>query len=317
MGLGERIIQLKTKVITIFLLAILFGCAGYSEQIKEEVNKTNLQINETLVEKEKVQQTSLDIINEKIELTCTQEKNKKEIIYGYANDGRILQIGKTKFRYHNKTLLKIENEKKNITLNYEKGKISNIGNTAITRDKLGRIIEIKNPDEKLTITYDSKSLPRQVYLYKTKTSLDYDEKDNVKYITRGMNTLNVYYNEDNLIKDIDADNQNHLIIAYKGKDIAMLSGTLFGTGLTIDYSTDLQNARILNPDDDSKFKTSNNEALHKTVDKYIYCTKIKKTNKIFEANAYAFFRTYFDENFDEYVIMNQYCEAIKDGIKAD
>jgi RNase P/RNase MRP subunit p29 len=321
--------NLQITIFCIILILTIVSCT-FIEQIPEqkenkiekieEIEEIKEEKNEDLTQEKKEKTSEIQYAEENPYQTCTHTKNKKETKYHFSEDGRILEINGKKFYYLEDKLIIIKekkNQEKNIEIDtkitelaYQDGKLMKIGETILLRDTQNRISNIESPEKKISIIYDSKSLPREIIVYNTKTSFDYDKEDRLKFITKGQLSIEIHYNENNLPNDFDAGNQNKLIIGYRGKKIATLGGTLFGKGLAIDYLRDGLKAKIFNIEDDSEFFAETEEALKKTIDLYIYCKKIRTSGDFFDSKAYVFFRQYFSKEIEDFLIMEEYCKAV-------
>jgi hypothetical protein len=166
--------------------------------------------------------------------------------YGLSEDNRILSIekpeGTWKLHYDEGRLVSITGLE-TITFSYNGTKLANITaqeNTLTFRyGSHGKVIEVRGGREPLYFDYDSLDLVRAVRRgVAGKTSIDYDKKGQIKYLTRGLITTNVYFTNRSLPNNFDAGDTKLILSYWKDDKLASLAGKTFGQGLTVSYGPD-------------------------------------------------------------------------------
>ena len=143
------------------------------------------------------------------------------------------------------------------------------------------------------------------------TSIDYDKQGKIKYLTRGLITTNVYFDDKNRVRNFDADDTKFIIGYWRDNKVISLTGMTFGQGLTVSYGPDyppLQAKMIYENNDNSVFTAAYTDTLYTAVDQYVYCKYIRRLKELlFEGISYAFYVNYFKGDLAGYLQMQFAC----------
>jgi len=250
--------------------------------------------------------------------TVKQTGSLGTFVYGLTEDNRIVSIEKTgaswQYRYENGKLAKIIGPQ-NIEFAYPQDRLSAIdfGPTKLQfkYDSRGRLVEVKGAQETLYMDYDRLDQIRAVRRgVAGKTSIDYDKQGNIKYLTRGQLTTNVFYDDKNRVRNFDADDTKFILGYWRDDKLISLSGKTFGPGIAVSYGPDYPpfEADVISAEDNSKFTSAYTETLYKVVDEYIYCKYVRTLKEVlFEGISYAFYVNYFEGDLAGYLAMQFKC----------
>lgn len=290
------------KIIQLILLLFLISCT------QEPVQKQPEKI-------EEVSQPQNQIEFDK-EVPVHEVKTQTRT-YKLSEDGRILEVMPWKFFYKNKKIARITGPREiNFNYNITLQNITINGKTlSFKQDSRGRLTEVKGGRENLYLEYDSLDLLRGVRRgVAGKTSIDYDKQGRIKYLTRGLITTNVYYNNHSFVNNFDADDTKLILGYWKDDKLSSLSGKTFGPGLTVGYGAfPPKEAKIIHNEDNTEFKATSTDALFKIVDSYLYCNYISRHNDLlFDGTSYTFYTNYFKGSITEYFIMQTVCDVFEE-----
>jgi len=250
--------------------------------------------------------------------TVKQINSKGTIIYGLSEDNRLLHVQKDgeiwRFVYEQGKLSEIRGPE-NIEFMYNRSKLSSIDRGAsklqLSYDGRGRLVEVKGGQETLHLDYDSLDLIRAVRRgVAGKTSLDYDKKYKIKYVTRGLISTNVYYDDKNRVRNFDADDIKFILGYWRDDKLISLTGKTFGQGLAVSYGPDAYptEAKITAEFDDSAFTAAYKESLYEVVDWYVYCKYVRRLPELlFDGISYTFYVNYFKEDIAGYISQQVAC----------
>jgi len=238
--------------------------------------------------------------------------------YGLSDDNRVLHIEKTgalwEYEYSNGRLIGISGPE-NIEFFYDQGKLARIdlgsSNLVLSYDNAGRLLNVEGGRENLHMEYDSANHLRSVKRgVAGETLIDYDKQDKVKYLTRGLVTTDVEFDDKNRVRNFDGGDTNFILGYWRDDKMISLTGKTFGTGLTISYGSGHPpfEAKFIHADDDSVFNSGNTEALYKVVDEYTYCKFIRRLpGVLFDGISYTYYTNYFGGDIVDYIKMQFAC----------
>ncbi len=297
------------KILLLFL-CILVACAPVSEPEVAPVS-SKAPIVEPVVQ-------SKTVPSEFVTRTVKQSGSLGTFVYGLSEDNRLLRVEKTgevwEYKYEN-GLLKEVSGPENVEFLYSQNRLSDIDSGAtklsFTYDSLGKLMEIKGFAETLHMEYDSlyqlRSVKRGVA---GETSIDYDKQGLIKYLTRGLRTTNVFYDDKNRVRNFDADDSKFIIGYWRDDKVISLTGITFGKGLTVSYGPDYPpfEAKIVHEGDDSTFTSAYTDTLYKVVDQYVYCKYVRRLKDLlFDGISYSFYVNYFKGDLPGYLAMQFAC----------
>ncbi|MBW2972843.1 hypothetical protein KY346_00440 [Candidatus Woesearchaeota archaeon] len=259
-------------------------------------------------------------IEETKELPEIKELKAKTFVEQVFDDGSVIKYGYTS----GKVLVSIDNDGKVTEFFYDNdGRLIKINDIKLEYDKnLRKIGDAEfefNAADQLTAVKDSQTTyftytGDLLSEYKkgntgAVTSFSYKNKS-ISEIKKGTNVYALYYNDNNLLDDINFNKDTaHWIIGIgKNNRIANMNGKLFGPGETIDYVSG--KIKIMSGND-SEFTGTDEQLRLDALHKFLICTKIKKMPVEFDAIAYAILRSHFNFDLQDYFISNYYCEAFK------
>jgi len=249
--------------------------------------------------------------------TVTQAENGEQKYYGYDEANKLVYFegpnGSWNFVYDGDRIEKILGPK-DFLLDFKTGEIvENGAASAVTYDDQGRLIEIgSNPP--LHFEWDSKGDLRVVTRgVAGKTSLDYDDEHNIKYITRGSVSSDIRYDDKDRVRVINADDVNYVVGYWKDSKLMKVTGSLQGKGMEVSYGPDYPptSAGIISAADTTEFTAPDTETLYLTVDLYLYCNYIRRLPVPFDGVSFTLFHNYFAGDIEDYIILNTLCEAIE------
>gem|GEM_PF-6759763 len=288
------------RLVILLIFLFLVSCVPKpeipaAEKPVEEVKKTEeLPETQELKAKTFVEQVFDD--GSVIKYSYTSDK----VLVGIDNNGKV-----TEFFYDNDGRLARIND---VKLEYGKN-LKKIGDAEFEFNSADQLTAVKNA-QTLYFTYTDYMLSE----YKkgntgAVTSFSYKNKS-ISEIKKGNNVYALYYNEDNLLDDINFNKDTaHWIIGIgKNNRIANMNGKLFGPGETIDYVSG--KIKIMSGND-SEFTGTDEQLRLDALHKFLICTKIKKMPVEFDAIAYSILRSHFNFGLQDYFISNYYCEAFK------
>lgn len=236
--------------------------------------------------------------------TVKQVSSNGTVIYGLSEDNRLLHVQKDneiwRFVYNNGKLSEIKGPE-DIEFLYEQSKLTGIdrgpAKFRLVYDGRDRLVQVIGGQETLHMDYDSLDLIRAVRRgVAGKTSIDYDKKYKIKYITRGLISTNVYYDDKDRVRNFDADDIKFILGYWRDNKLISLTGKTFGQGLAVSYGPDEYptQASIESEFDDSRFTSAYKESLYKIVDLHLYCRYVRRLHELlFDGISYAFYVNYF------------------------
>lgn len=249
--------------------------------------------------------------------TVAQDEKGNRKYYGYDEQGRLVNFesdkGSWSFIYDKDRITKILGPR-DYLLDFGSGEIVEQGKfITVEHDDRGRLVLIGlNPP--LHFEWDSNDDLRIVTRgVSGKTSLDYDDEHNVKYITRGSVTSNVRYDDKDRVRVINADDVSYIVGYWKDSKLMKVTGSLQGEGMEVSYGPDYPPtaAEIISAQDETEFTAPDTETLYSTVDMYIYCNYVRRLPVPFDGVSYSLFNNYFNGTVEDYIVLNKLCEVFE------
>ncbi len=250
--------------------------------------------------------------------TVKQEGSLGTVVYGLTEDNRVVRIEKTdavwEYLYENGRLTEIRGPE-NVEFMYQRGKLASVDSGPLKLefryDSRGRLVEVKGFKETLHMEYDSLDLLRGVKRgVAGETGIDYDKQGKIKYLTRGLVTTNVYFDDKGRVRNFDADDVKFILGYWRDGKIISLTGKTFGAGLTASYGPGYPpfEADIISSEDASKFTSPYTDTLYKVVDTYLYCKHVRRLKDVlFDGISYTFYVNYFKGDLPGYLAMQFAC----------
>jgi hypothetical protein len=250
--------------------------------------------------------------------TVKQTGKLGTVVYGLTEDERVVRVEKTgavwEYTYQKGKLVEISGPQE-VDFFYEKGKLSaiDLGATKLRfeYDVAGRLVDVTGGKENLHMEYDSLNLLRSVKRgVAGETNIDYDKQGMIKYLTRGLVTTDLFYDDKQRVRNFDADDTKFILGYWRDDKLISLSGKTFGPGLTLSYGPDHPpfEATLIYSEDDSKFTSAYTDTLYEVVDDYIYCKYVRRLKEVlFEGISYAFYVNYFGGDIAGYLAMQFVC----------
>ncbi|MBI4145930.1 hypothetical protein HY489_01180 [Candidatus Woesearchaeota archaeon] len=297
-----------------FLLILLVACISVRPEQPQQVQEVPV-VQPPQPVPEPLPITTYD---QKLPTRTVKQTGLATIEYGLTEDNQPVHVKKTgatwNYNYQNGKLAEIKGLK-NIEFLYNQNRISaiDLGSTKLTfnYDSRGRLVEVKGGHETLHFDYDSLDQIRGVRRgVAGKTSLDYDKQGKLKYITRGLKTTNVHFDDKKRLRQFDGDETQFIMGYWRDNKLISLTGNTFGQGLGISYGPDYppREAQIKYVEDTSTFAAAYETTLYKVVDEYVYCKHVRRfKDLLFEGISYAVYATYFNNNVADYIAMHYKC----------
>ena len=293
------------------LFVLLVSCVPIAEQPKESAPQ--VQENTTALpqpiprDTDEVLPTRTVKVSDGTQFKLTEDN--KYVVISNADGG-------WEFKYENGRLSEL-NGKESYEFLYNRSQLAAIdlaGSKLTFRyDSRGRLVELKGGKETLYFDYDSLDLIRGVRRgVAGKTSIDYDKQGRIKYLTRGMRTVNVIYDDKGRLRNFDGDDVKMILGYWRDDKLISLSGKGFGQGLGVSYGPDYppNEAKIAHVEDNSVFDSAYKDTLYKVVDEYLYCEHVRQLKDLlFEGESYAFYVNYFQGDMPGYLAMNVRCKV--------
>jgi hypothetical protein len=248
--------------------------------------------------------------------TVTQLSEGTQKFYGYDENNNLVYFespkGSWNFVYDNGRIKKILGPK-DFVFDFSNGEIVENGVTSTVEYDNGRLITIEsNPPLHFEWggSDDLRIVTRGVA---GKTSLDYDDDHNIKYITRGSVTTNIRYDDKDRVRVLNADDVSYIVGYWKDSKLMKVTGSLQGKGMEVSYGPGYPptSAKIISEDDETTFSAPDTESLYDTVDKYVYCNYVRRLPVPFDGISYTIFHNYFKGSVEDYIILNKICEVIE------
>jgi len=295
------------RIILIVWMCMLVACTPVAEEVKKA--PVSPEVKEPVVAPSSLKE-------EPVTRTVKQTGSLGTFVYGLSEDNRILSIEKTgalwKYKYENGRLASISGPQ-NIDFIYNKTKLGAIhsgpNRLNFMYDLRDRLVEVKGAQETLHMDYDSIDEIRAVRRgIAGETSIDYDKKGKIKYLTRGPVTTNVYFDDRNRVRSFDAGDSK-FILGY-WRDDKLISLTALGPGVAVSYGPDYPpfEADVISASDNSQFTAAYTDTLYKVVDEYIYCQYVRALKDVlFEGTSYTVYVNYFKGDMAGYLAMQYRC----------
>lgn len=239
------------------------------------------------------------------------------IHYGYDEENRLVSVVTPK---ENITLIYAKNQltevlgPTHIQYHYQDEQLTHIiedGNTQpLFYDEHNRLLEYQ-ADENLHFTHDGDKLTRVRRGVAGTTSIDHNDHG-ISALTRGSVRTAVGYDDKNRLRIFDGGD-THLVLGYwRDNKLIKLTGNTIGQGIEVSYGPEPTptRAQIISEDDETTFTAPETAILYDTVDRYLYCTYIRRLPILFEGISYTIYTTYENKTLQDYLITNTLCEVL-------
>ena len=248
--------------------------------------------------------------------TVTQVSEGEKRFYGYDENNNLVYFespkGEWSFVYENGRIKKILGPK-DFILDFTNGELVENGVTSAVEYDNGRLTTIEsNPP--LHFEWDSNDNLRIVTRgVAGKTSLDYDDDHDIKYITRGSVTTDVRYDDKKRARVLSADDVSYILGYWRDNKLMKVTGSLQGEGMEVSYGPGYPPtaAEIISAEDETEFSAPDTETLYDAVDKYVYCGYVRRLPVPFDGISYTVFHDYFNGSIEDYITLNKICEVIE------
>lgn len=197
-----------------------------------------------------------------------------------------------------------------LTTTYEDGKLSTFGSMSFFYNARGDLTKVETDRESLRMQYDGRGRVDGVQRGMVKTELFFDNAGKIEKFVRGPTTTQVAYDDRNRTRKLDTGGSQLILGYWRADKLASLSGNIVGPAVTVSYGPGFPplQASIVHEEDDSRFSSTDPEALFAVVDKYLYCNYVR-SGSVFDPAGYVVFHNYVSDSFEDYVLMDVLCEA--------
>jgi len=291
------------KVLVVLALVLLVSCVPIPEAppvekpVGEKVVETEVAIKRTPEVVETLTQTGARNVKygfDKYDDLVSIEGPEGKIAFEYDEYGKLVSIGEglINFTYKGDKLIRVDREFDSVDLEY---------------NSFGDLVKIDDHDVH-KFKYDANARLIEHQRGNAPPTKFEIEGNNTLKTTRSTITTIFRYNEDDLIRDVDR-NDNHISIGYgRENKIASFSGSIYGVGETISYNPN--SIEIVSNERPAEF-TGHYRIRPKLFELYMYCNMLRRVPVLFDPIAYVLANHHLGYDTHDYFVKGYYCEFVK------
>jgi len=248
--------------------------------------------------------------------TVTRE-NDHTIHYGYDENDNLVSITTPNQNitliYVNGTLREVRAQDQ-IQYHYKDGKLNQIIINEEIRplfyDENEKLLEYQ-AHENVHFSYSDGQLKRARRGVAGTTSISHDH-GRVSALTRGSVRIAVRYDEKDRMRVFDGGDTHFVLGYWRDNKIIKLTGNTLGQGIEVSYGPEPTptRAQLIAEDDKTTFTSPETNILYDAVDRYLYCTYVRRLPVLFEGISYTIYTQYHNKTLQDYLVTNTLCDAL-------